>query len=405
MRKTGDVANCNPVNILAIGHDASLTGAPLLLLSYLREAIQTRTHLAIRALILDGGRLSGQFAKDFDTFLPVDSERAAAWMRLIRRIGQKLRNTGPDSNLKYWLRQRPAPNVIYVNTVASISGLRMVKQCLLINPPVVIHVHELDWLLLKYQEQDNIKDELDRASSIIVPSAVVAEALGRRLSVPSSKIKIIHEWVSKPIDADEYKSKYRSKIRAELGLVSSDTLCVAVGKVQWRKGSDLMALIAKKCTQSNPSIHLAWVGSSNQDEMIQQDLEQSKMGLSQLYWVKEQDDPYPYFAAADIFILPSREDPYPVAMIEAALFGLPIICFEQGGGAPEFIRNGCGIAVPYLDIDLFASAIVALSDQPRKRQSMGEAAIKHALKRHTVQHAEPQISRILFDAARNAELS
>jgi glycosyltransferase involved in cell wall biosynthesis len=396
-----DVASPKALNVLAIGHDASLTGAPLLLLSYLREASKKNFNMTFRALIFDGGMLSSDFSDEVETLILLNSKSPATFLsRLLQKFSQGLRDPDITNNiLRKWLRLHPSPNVIYVNTVASISGLRKVKKCLSVIPPVVIHVHELEWLLLKYQDQDNIKEELQNAFKIIVPSVAVATALENTFGIAMSQIEIIHEWLCMPIKPNEYRARFRLKVRRELGLSSSDILCITVGKVQWRKGSDLMPMIAKKCTKASPLMHLAWVGTCTDDERLQQNLEKNKMGLSRLHWVNEQQDPYPYFAAADLYILPSREDPYPVAMVEAALFGLPIICFEQGGGAPEFIRSGCGIAIPYLEVDQFASAILALSSDPRKRALMGRIGVKHVLESHTVQHAEPLISRILLEAS------
>jgi glycosyltransferase involved in cell wall biosynthesis len=72
-----------------------------------------------------------------------------------------------------------------------------------------------------------------------------------------------------------------------------------------------------------------------------------------------------YYAAADIFFLPSREDPFPSVVLEAMAFGLPIVCFENATGAAELTeKEAAGIVVPYLDIAAAAQAISTLLTDP-----------------------------------------
>ena len=61
------------------------------------------------------------------------------------------------------------------------------------------------------------------------------------------------------------------------------------------------------------------------------------MGLNNSFeLVGETDDVYSYFQRADLLFLSSREDPFPLVMLEAAVFNLPVIYFQGTGGAEEF---------------------------------------------------------------------
>jgi glycosyltransferase involved in cell wall biosynthesis len=51
-------------------------------------------------------------------------------------------------------------------------------------------------------------------------------------------------------------------------------------------------------------------------------------------------------------------------MLEAAAAGVPIVCFQRSGGAEEFVANGGGAAVPYLDVDAMAQAAVRYLSEP-----------------------------------------
>jgi glycosyltransferase involved in cell wall biosynthesis len=146
-------------------------------------------------------------------------------------------------------------------------------------------------------------------------------------------------------------------------------------------------------------MHFVWIGHGSDDYLMQLHVEISRMGISNnCHFVGEQQDPYPFFAAADIFLLPSREDPYPVVMIEAALFSLPIVCFDQAGGASEFINEQLGVSVPYLDVALFAKATVELAFNPAMKTPTDASSLIKILDEHMLSNVEPKLSKVLLNS-------
>lgn len=77
------------------------------------------------------------------------------------------------------------------------------------------------------------------------------------------------------------------------------------------------------------------------------------------------------YRAADIFVLPSRGDCMPQAVIEAIASGLPVVA-TRVGAIPEMVKDGVnGYLVPARDPRALAAAIGALVQQPGKRHPMG----------------------------------
>jgi glycosyltransferase involved in cell wall biosynthesis len=66
----------------------------------------------------------------------------------------------------------------------------------------------------------------------------------------------------------------------------------------------------------------------------------------------------------DVFMLSSREDTYPLVVVEAASLGVPTIYFDQSGGIYDFIDAQSGIRVDYLDVQAMANAIEQLKNDP-----------------------------------------
>jgi glycosyltransferase involved in cell wall biosynthesis len=70
----------------------------------------------------------------------------------------------------------------------------------------------------------------------------------------------------------------------------------------------------------------------------------------------------------------SREDPYPLVMLNAAAFSTLTVCFEGSGGPPEFVGNDAGVTVPYGDILAMARVLNELGEDAERRKSLGEGA-------------------------------
>lgn len=387
------------MRLLAIGHDASLTGAPLLLESYLRKASKINSFDQVRIVLGSGGALKQNYLQIADTFVTEHFIQNHLFVRIVSKFAKKLGHLHRQNDLlRKWIERSQDPDIIYVNTVASIPLLFRILPLFDTKPKVVIHVHELDWLLQKYEAEHSIGTFLRAATEVIAPCNAVAQALNSLLDVPLDLIRIIPEWTCRDVIVEDY-DHMRLQVRRQLGLNETDTLCIGVGRMQWRKGSDLLPLIVSKCAESDSSIHFAWVGSSSADELMQLKLVARKAGVEQfIHLIPEQSDPYPFYAAADLYILPSREDPCPVAMLEAGLFKLPVICFDQSGGAPEYVSNGSGISVPFLDIEKFASAIRKISRSPEKSKEMGRIARATVLERHNAIICEKMITETLVGA-------
>jgi glycosyltransferase involved in cell wall biosynthesis len=52
---------------------------------------------------------------------------------------------------------------------------------------------------------------------------------------------------------------------------------------------------------------------------------------------------FDYYCAMDVFALTSREDPFPLVMLEAGSLGIPVVCFAGSGGTQEFVQDDAGL--------------------------------------------------------------
>jgi glycosyltransferase involved in cell wall biosynthesis len=169
-----------------------------------------------------------------------------------------------------------------------------------------------------------------------------------------------------------------SAVKGKLGIPADAFVVVCGGTLEWRKGPDLLLQIASRVNRENRHIRFLWVGGKSDFTVtnyaqVQHDLK--RLGLEHnVIFTGITSEPRRFLSAIDVFVLTSREDPFPLICIEAASLGKPIICFEKGGGMPEFVEDDAGFFVPYLDIETAAEKITRLYDDAQLRQQMGQAA-------------------------------
>lgn len=89
-------------------------------------------------------------------------------------------------------------------------------------------------------------------------------------------------------------------------------------------------------------------------------------------------------AATDVFLLTSRNEGTPVALIEAMASGVPGVSTDVGGVKDVIPTRHVGRLAPFGDADALAAAITDLLSDDERRRATGEAARAHVLERYSV---------------------
>lgn len=99
-----------------------------------------------------------------------------------------------------------------------------------------------------------------------------------------------------------------------------------------------------------------------------------RLGLGgRVVFAGAQPDVLPFLEAADVFVLPSLWEGFPVAVMEAMARGLPVVA-SRAGGVPELVEEGrTGLLVPPADAPALAEALSALARDPEMRRRFGRA--------------------------------
>lgn len=153
--------------------------------------------------------------------------------------------------------------------------------------------------------------------------------------------------------------------RAQLGLDDAPII-LTVGYLTARKGFDLLI---RAFRQLDGSAQLVIVGDGPERAALQQ----LATGNGRIHFPGHLDGSArsDWYAAADLFVLPTRHDPWGLVVNEAMAFGLSIIVSEAAGCAPDLVQDN-GRILPTGDVAALTAALADLLARPEERRRMGQ---------------------------------
>jgi glycosyltransferase involved in cell wall biosynthesis len=369
------------VKVLFISHDASRSGAPLLLLRFLRWLRAAHSSVSFRILLKNGGELAREFGEAGTcTTLHWDESRPRPLFHRLRRRRALAGHADVD--------------VVYSNTITNGAVMAELAQ---LGRPVITHVHELENYV--HSSGSANLDMVKRHTTLfIAASRAVKENLVSAHGVDDGRVAVVHSFLPVELCSPGHVTRPREQVLAELGIPADALVVGASGTTDWRKSPDLFVQLAARVRRAAPTlpIHFLWVGGALSWE-LRYDIE--KLGAFHVSFVPHTDRPLDYFNCMDLFALVSRVDPFPLVCLEAASLGKPVLCFADAGGMPEFVEDDCGFVVPYLDLDAMGDRVLALHADPQLRLTLGVAAQRKVRARHDVGVAGAQIVELMGELA------
>lgn len=379
------------MTLLLIGHDANRAGAQLVLLYLMRllKAEGIRMHL----LLGEGGPLEA----DYRALAPLTIWPATNGHVVSRRADKVLGKLGlwdQQARRKARRQQRAVARDLHLDEVDAVlvntvSGAQWLRQ-LPLRPdvPVIAYLHELTMSVQLYTQPDDLRYLFGRAQHLLTVSRATADFYQTRFHVPADRTSLFTlidiETIQRRVD----EAQADAATLPGLADVPPDAIVVGgCGNAEWRKGNDLFVALARMVNQRpGLPVYFVWVGmppSTLRDELWH-DVE--KAGLTdRVRFVEPTAEVLRYIARFDVFLLCSREDPYPLVVLEAGASAVPVVCFAGAGGAPELVEADGGAVVPYLDLGAMATALRELADNEPLRRQQGQRLSQKIAQRHNSQ--------------------
>ncbi len=210
---------------------------------------------------------------------------------------------------------------------------------------------------------------LDRGLIAVSPAAYEAlpRALRRRAQVVVHGVDLS---TSRATDGE----RSRREVRAELGIGAGEVLVVTVANLRSEKGYDVLLDAAHETDRRGLALQFAAAGQGVLKDVLTE--QQHQLGLDDRFrFLGHRPDALRLIAAADIFVLPSRQEGLPVALMEAMSVGAAIVATAVGG-VPEVIADGVnGLVVPPDDPVALANALERLGSDSDLRRRLGAQAL------------------------------
>ena len=363
--------------VLLVSHQATLTGAPRVLADLGRAADQMGATVVF--LFVEGGNELESYS----------------------RIGHVYLLSQFNNNFEYAARSiilNHDPRVAVLNTITTTRYAETLNS---LDPNIrcIGWIHELPTVINSFfGGRETVINAHTYCEKLAFGSDYVRQQFAVEYGLDSDSLYVLPYIWKVPILSGSAKA-VDNEAMSIANIVDSSSgkntiLLLGCGTAEPRKGLDIFIRVAyqvlENCKEEHRSrIKFAWYGcppySDNYVDFCKFDAK--RLGIDEFIEFKPASDEFAErLAQATAFILTSREDPYPLVILDSMANGVPFVCFEDAGGSATIAKSGPGIAIPYGDEQLFAESINYLIDNPARCEQLGRAGKKKVILDHNKRH-------------------
>lgn len=232
---------------------------------------------------------------------------------------------------------------------------------------------------------------------VLAVSEVVKKELLDVYGVPGEDIDIIYDGIDTELFNPDKRPLYREAVRSEFGVPQDAPVCLFLGNSFKRKGLDL--LLKSLVSLKDEGLYCFVVGGDAAIDRYKGKAKSLKID-DRVIFTGIRKDAARFYAAADFFVLPSLQEAFGNAALEAMASGVPVIVSGRAG-ASELLKGELAryILSDPLDADEMAAAMRELLN-PFKRIQFGLIARKTA-ERYSLEANAGDIERLCIQVIRD----
>jgi len=218
---------------------------------------------------------------------------------------------------------------------------------------------------------------LSRATRFIAVSHAVALSLKDQKIVDQEKIVTIHNG----IDIDRFQMNYQARSNITVDKGSRSRLLVGmIGHIAAIKGQDVFVRGGAEIVRQRDDVDLVILGDDkSNDGKARAEVETliKDLGVEdRCRLVGWQDDVGKFLAGLDVFVSPSRSEPFGLVIIEAMASGIPVVATASEGAMEIIEENHTGRLVPIGDHTALAAATLELLNDDEARDRLSRNAFE-----------------------------
>jgi len=321
--------------ILFASHEASRSGAPLIILEVARYFKEKHNIFPIQ-LICDGGELMKEFEAVGPAYLLKYYFNAA----LLKEEMIHLMNL---------LNEHATVKKAYINSEGAGNLLPFIKRSGV--ETVISLIHEMG----HYYDKNAWTHINKYADKVVFPANLVKQKAIENTRFDESKLHVLGQGLLKTELLKADKEKLRKQLRTELKVEPNAILILSCGILIQRKGIDIFILSAISFLnqyKGEQPVYFVWLGEETENYILDwnlSDIDASGYN-NQIKLIGNRKNTIPYFMGSDVFYMCSRGDPYPCVVHEAVAAKLPLLVFKNATGFDNKILQQFGNIVDYGDV-------------------------------------------------------
>lgn len=239
-----------------------------------------------------------------------------------------------------------------------------------------VHGEELNIVQSSRELRWMTRRVLSGAELVVANSSNTARLLGDQWSVRQERLRLLHPGV----DASLFVPAERNDaMRRQLGWAGR-TVVLTVGRLQKRKGHDMLIRALPRIAKTIPDVLYAIVGNGEERQRLEKIAVQCNVSDRVQFLGELGDEQLIYcYQQCDLFVLPNRNvdgdfEGFGMVLVEAQACGKPVVAGASGGTIETMRCGETGCIVDCTDAKPLAEAVTELLSEPGRLKQMGCAA-------------------------------
>jgi glycosyltransferase involved in cell wall biosynthesis len=396
------------MKVLLVSSNSGSRGGGEIYLCRLAEGLKALGH-EVFALLAAGSEMDELAAQLGDLAAVVRVDLRNTYHRSMRAFGAVL-----DRAQIVRLREaftNISPDLLHLNQQVAEDGLDLLVAAREAGLPHVSTVHIGSSPRTLGAVAGGVREHLARhvmarSSALhISVSAHSAEELGAWIPVlrERDRLRVVHNGVFSASTASHESPALRDRYREEWGVAPESIVLGCVGRIEEQKDPLFLLELFARLSEDDPRLRLVWIGDGRLRGRLEDSVQAA--GLTGRVTIDGwRADATQRLRALDLFVLPSRFEGLPLALLEALWVGLPC-CANSTAGIPEAIVDGLnGRLCEPGDLDGWLETLGALLNDPQERSRLGAAAIESARAGFSIETMTTRTVKVYSEAIDRARL-
>jgi glycosyltransferase involved in cell wall biosynthesis len=200
------------------------------------------------------------------------------------------------------------------------------------------------------------------------------DAIAATFGFPADDIRTIYNGVATPDEPDPREvTSARQALRDELGLGSEARIVLSTGRLHDQKGYTDLLEVLPRALEGRPETCFVWAGDGEMRAELESEIRERGL-QSRVRMLGRREDVPRLLLASDLFLLPSRYEGHPFALLEAMAMHVPTVS-SDAGGSPEIMRKGIdGLIHTRGEPEDLARQLIWALDHPAEMRAFANSA-------------------------------